>query len=811
MRSTRHFLPSATAAVLACVAVNAFASDWLQWGYDETHSGNNTDETTIDAGNVAQLTRRYQVTMSANANVAPVFASAIATPSGTKDLLFVTAQNGRLTAFDAADGSVVWSKDTSGTSPTESSPAIDPNRQFVYSYGIDGKVHKYAIGDGTETTTGGWPEIATLKPNVEKGASAIAFGVSGEKTFLYVVNNGYVGDGGDYQGHLTTIDLATGEQKVFNTLCSDITIHMVLNGQNGTNDCSSRRNGIWGRPGATYDPTTDRVYITTGNGPYNADTGGLDWGDSVLALNPDGSGMGAGFPVDAYAPIDVDSLESGDVDLGSASLTILRAPAASIYPHIGVETGKDSRLHLINLDDMSGSGAPGPKGGAIEVIDVPVSEFWMKTQSATWVDDAGDGATWVFVGNGSGLSGLKLGLDASNVPFLQPTWTKSGSATSTIIANDIVYHVGGCSGGNCIYARDPRTGEVLWTSPTLGGSIKWQSPILVNGALYVAAGTKLNRFDLGDSSSTHTVWPVAGLGGAIEPSTPQSVADGASASFTVTADAGHTILAVNGCGGSLAGNTYTTAAITADCSVGATFLPTTHIVTPVAGPHGSIVPSTPQTVDDGAAISFTLTPDAHYRIDSVTGCGGSLDGSVYTTGAITADCTVNATFVAITHIVTPSAGANGSIAPSTPQTVEDGATTTFTITPNAHYRIAGVAGCGGSLEGSTYTTGAITADCTVTATFEIVTHTVTPDAGDGSEGTIVPGTPQTVDDGDTIAFTITPIEPYVVASASGCNGELAGNVYTTGPVTADCTVAVSFTLDPDLVFKDGFDGAAGSR
>jgi outer membrane protein assembly factor BamB len=712
--------------ILPCLLASSFcgtagAVDWLQWGYDQTHTGNNVDETTIGTANVSQLTRRYQVTISASANVAPVYASTIDTPSGTKDLLFVTSQNGRLTAFDAADGSVVWSKDTSGTSPTESSPAIDPTRQFVYSYGVDGKVHKYQIGDGTEITTGGWPEIATVKPGVEKGASAIAFGISAGTTYLYVVTNGYVGDGGDYQGHLTTINLATGAQTVFNSLCSDITIHMVLNGTPGTNDCAERQSGIWGRPGAVYDPDTDRVYITTANGLFDANTGGLNWGDSVLALNPDGTGMGAGFPLDSYTPTTYAQLDSGDVDLGSASLTILKAPAGSVYPRIGVETGKDSRLHLINLDDMSGTGAPGSVGGAIEVIDVPLSEFWMKTQTATWVDTGGDGSSWVFVGNGSGLSGLKLALDGSNVPFLQPTWTKPISATSTIIANGIVYHVGNCSGGNCLYARDPHTGDVLWTSPTLGGSIKWQSPILVNGALYVAAGTKLNRFDLGGTGVTHVVTPTAGPNGSIAPSTPQTVNDGSTAAFMVTPDAHYQIADVTGCGGSLSGNTYTTGPITADCTVSATFeaLPT-HVVTPEAGSNGTIAPDTPQTVDDGATTTFTVTPDAHYRIDTVTGCGGTLDGDTYTTGAITADCTVTATFAIITHTVTPSAGSGGTITPDTPQTIDDGATTTFTVTATPPNQIESVSGCGGSLAGDTYTTGAITADCTVTATFSML-------------------------------------------------------------------------------------------
>lgn len=644
-----------------CLVSQALAADWLQFGYDAAHSSNNPDETTVTRENVAQLERRYDITMSANANSAPAFASAIETASGIKDLLFVTAQNGRLTAFDAADGSVVWFANTTGTSPTESSPAIDPNRSFVYSYGVDGKVHKYQIGDGTEITTGGWPQIATLKPSVEKGASAISFAVTGGTTYLYMVNDGYIGDGGDYQGHVTAIDLASGEQKVFNTLCSDITIHMILNGTPGTNDCAQRQNGIWGRPGATYDANTDRIYITTGNGLFDANTGGLHWGDSVLALNPDGTGMGAGLPVDSYTPTNYNQLDGQDIDLGSASLSILPVPAASTVQHLGLQTGKDSKLRLINLDDMSGTGAPGGVGGEIQLIDVPLSEFWMKTQPSVWVDSAGDGATWVFMANGAGVSGLKLQLDAGNEPFLQPTWTKTSDSTSAIIANDIVYHVGNCAGGNCLIARDPLNGDVLWTSPTIG-NIKWQSPILVNGALFIAAGTRLQRFDIGAVQGTHTVTPTAGIGGSIDPSTPQ-------------------------------------------------------------------------TVNDGETTIFTITPDAHYAIADVTGCGGSLDDDTYTTGPITADCTVSATFAAITH-------------------------------------------------------------------------TVTPDAGDGTQGSIDPDSPQTVTDGDMISFTITPVTPpFIIGTVTGCDGELTDNVYTTGPITADCTVTATFVVDDsDFVFRDGFDG-----
>jgi len=186
----------------------------------------------------------------------------------------------------------------------------------------------------------------------------------------------------------------------------------------------------------------------------------------------------------------------------------------------------------------------------------------------------------------------------------------------------------------------------------------------------------------------------------------------------------------------------------------------------------------------------------------VTGtCGGNLAGNVYTTNAVTADCTVIASFAIDTHTVTPSVtGGNGAIAPSTPQTVDHGATTSFTLTPNANYHVGSVTGtCGGNLAGNVYTTNAVTADCTVIASFAIDTHTVTPSVGTGN-GTISPSTPQSIDHGATTTFTLTPASSYHIVGAAGtCGGNLAGNVYTTNAVVADCTVVANFAIDTHTI------------
>ena len=138
-------------------------------------------------------------------------------------------------------------------------------------------------------------------------------------------------------------------------------------------------------------------------------------------------------------------------------------------------------------------------------------------------------------------------------------------------------------------------------------------------------------------------------------------------------------------------------------------------VTASAGTGGAISPAS-TNVTSGGSTTFTVTANTGYEIGEVTGCAGSLSGSTYTTGAVTAACTVNATFKLKKYTVTASSGTGGSISPAT-ASVDHGTTTAFTVTPQSDYIIASVTGCGGSLNGSTYTTGAVTAACAVNASF----------------------------------------------------------------------------------------------
>ena len=66
---------------------------------------------------------------------------------------------------------------------------------------------------------------------------------------------------------------------------------------------------------------------------------------------------------------------------------------------------------------------------------------------------------------------------------------------------------------------------------------------------------------------------------------------------------------------------------------------------------------------------FTVTADSGYSIAMGGTCGGTLLGNTYTTAAASHNCTVEASFALITRTVTPSAGANGTISPSSAQVV----------------------------------------------------------------------------------------------------------------------------------------------
>jgi PQQ enzyme repeat len=546
--------------VFATCGATALAYDWLQFNGNSQHSGNNTLEVLLGPANVNQLSLAYHVPLPAVADGAPAFLDTVATPAGVKDLLFITTFWGDILALDAATGATVWSKSypspypfsacLSGNPPcaTTSSPAIDPNRTYVYGYGLDGKVHKLKVGDGTEVITGGWPQPTTDKSFVEKASSALAIATSAGTSYLYTTNSGFYGDSGDYQGHVTAVNLATGTQNVFNMLCSGQTVHFA--NAPSTPDCGSTGAGVWARPGVIYDAGTNRIFLATGNQSNAAIT---NWGDSVVALSPNGTGVD-GKPLDAYTPTNQAALDAGDADLGSTAPAILPVLLNSNVQHLAVQSGKDGMLRLINLANLSGAGGPGHLGGEVgAIINVPQGGEVL-TQPVVWVTP-GDGSTWVFIVNDSGASALRLTIDGSGNPSLAPQWQKNStfSGASPLIANGVLYFTSRDSG--LLRAFDPATGNLLFSS-TQVNSAHWQSPIIANCALYITdSGSQLTKLSLPSALSSQPVRLVvtsvnggANVAVGVGFNVVVQVQDCNGTPRNVTADTGVTLSVANGAG-----------------------------------------------------------------------------------------------------------------------------------------------------------------------------------------------------------------------------------------------------------------------
>jgi putative cell wall-binding protein len=475
---------------------SAAAVAWSQFGNGPSHQGVNAAETQIIPSTVSALKPLFTATLPGVSDGPPVEQPGVATPGGTRDLLFTTTKDGWITATDASTGAEVWKHQNgpgscrinngSNVCYTTSSPAVDPAGAYVYSYGLDGKVHKYATGTGAEVTSGGWPEVATVKPWDEKSSPALTIVSAAGHTYLYVSNGGYPGDHGDYQGHVTTIDLATGSQRVFNSLCSDKTVHLA------TGACGNVQSAVWARPSVVYDPGTQRILFSTGNGKWD---GVHNWGDSVLALNVDGTGANGG-PVDSYTPTNYATLDQQDLDLGSTAPQVVAAPAGSAKTHLAVQGGKDAKLRLLNTEALGGNGS-GQLGHELQIVDVPQGGQVL-TEPANWVDRAG--TSWVFVANNSGISALKLQAPNGS-PALTTVWKQTVGGTTPIVAGGVLFYLS----KNGIRALDPATGTQLWSDTAGAGGLHWQSPIVANGKLaFTDGGGKLRVYSVPASAQKVT-------------------------------------------------------------------------------------------------------------------------------------------------------------------------------------------------------------------------------------------------------------------------------------------------------------------
>ncbi|HLH64726.1 MAG TPA: PQQ-binding-like beta-propeller repeat protein [Solirubrobacteraceae bacterium] len=440
-------------------------ADWPEFDYDPQRSGVGPADTGIEAGDVGLLTLRT-VRIGGIVDSSAVELHDVEVDGRVRDVVAVTTTYGDTIAIDPATGRLLWEfrprgVDSAPGNPqvTTATPAIDPDRAYIYTASPNGVIHKLAIATGRQV----WARSVTLDPAHEKLASAINI----DGPWVVVATGGYIGDIPPYDGHVVTLSRATGRiVHVFNTMCSDRHRLIAARSCPGTN--TNGDDAIWARAGAVVEPGSGRLLVATGNGPFNGRT---YWGDSVLELSAD-----AGALLHNWTPTDQARLDAGDIDLGSTAPALVPGPDGM---RLAVQGGKDGRLHLLNLSRLDGTtGGASPRlGGELSEIAAPGGA---QVFTAPAVLSAA-GRTLVFVADGSGTAAYRV--VGGSRPRLAFAWQDSTPGTSPVVAGGLLY-VYDPSGA--IDIRNPLTGALLRSVPAAPGH--WNSPIVVGGRIVEPTG-----------------------------------------------------------------------------------------------------------------------------------------------------------------------------------------------------------------------------------------------------------------------------------------------------------------------------------
>jgi hypothetical protein len=256
----------------------------------------------------------------------------------------------------------------------------------------------------------------------------------------------------------------------------------------------------WMGGGAPAVDASGNLYLITGNGTFDANTGGSNYGDSVVKLSTT-SGLTA---TDYFTPSTQAALDANDADFGSGGAALLLDQPTGPVPHLLIGGGKDGHLFLLNRDALgrfkSSSNAVLQTINEVNsILATPV--FW---QNGLYV--AGENgalkqfvfnpATGAFNGALSSQSFTTYGF-----PGATPSLSSNGATNGIVWALDNSQYCTnqslGC-GPAILHPYDATNlSSELWNSSQAAGqrdqagrAVKFTVPTVVNGKVYV--GTRGN-------------------------------------------------------------------------------------------------------------------------------------------------------------------------------------------------------------------------------------------------------------------------------------------------------------------------------
>jgi hypothetical protein len=335
----------------------------LTWHNDNARDGLNNQEVTLTPDSIRTgfgLVFSYPIDGYAYAQ--PLYAPQVPIKDfGLKNVVYVATENDSVYAFDA-DGVVprpLWhasfvdaSKGISAvpdavTGCTDigpqygitGTPVIDPLSGTLYAVAatLSKKNNKQSLSlHALDITSGaerpGSPKVFFASYD---GATFNAAFENSRPGLLLANGELYIGFGGHcdiqpYSGWLMSYDPSTLQQiAVWNVTPA------------GT------EGGIWQSGGGISADSAGNLYVGTGNGTFDHNTGGPDFANTLVKLDP-------AFEVTGYfTPWNQAALAESDLDIGGGyALLLPDQPGA--HPHEALIGGKGGALYLVDRDDLGG-------------------------------------------------------------------------------------------------------------------------------------------------------------------------------------------------------------------------------------------------------------------------------------------------------------------------------------------------------------------------------------------------------------------------------------------------------------------------
>jgi hypothetical protein len=341
---------------------------------DNLRTGQNPKEVTLAPANVnsTEFGKLFSYSTDGTSYAAALYmANVNMGANGIHNVVYVATAHDSVYAFDADTPSAnpLWKVSFLGTGVTTvpsgdtgdccdqipeigitGTPVIDPNTGTIYVVAktkeTSGgnttyvqRLHALDVATGAEKSSG--PVV------IQASVSGTGDGTSGGKVAFdalhenqrpaLLLSNGvvYIGWAANYDVHpwhgwLIGYNASNVQQQI-------MAYNATANGYGG---------GIWQSGGGPGVDASGNIYFATGNGTFDANTGGADYADSVEKLSPSGTVL------DYFTPHDQDNLNTNDLDLGSAGPVLLLDQSSGSYPHILISAGKGGTIYVINRDGM---------------------------------------------------------------------------------------------------------------------------------------------------------------------------------------------------------------------------------------------------------------------------------------------------------------------------------------------------------------------------------------------------------------------------------------------------------------------------